>query len=114
MFLNLPQVPFARSLSRSPDGSNISEVTLCSPYSPSGDVLGSILKLIELIKDVTGLTKLEIINKEERVGEVKHNYVDISKASRELGYAPKVSLKEGLEETWDFLLALKAVSGVLK
>ena len=45
MFLNLPQGPFARSLSRSPDGSNISEVTLCSPYSPSGDVLGSILKL---------------------------------------------------------------------
>jgi len=38
----------------------------------------------------------------------ERNYVgDISKAKRELGYNPKISLKEGIQKTYDWLCALR-------
>ena len=48
--------------------------------------------------------KSEIVYEKERKGEVKRNYSDISKARRMLGFEPKVSLEEGLEETFLWFL----------
>ena len=48
--------------------------------------------------------KSEIVYEKERKGEVKRNYSDISKAMRMLGFEPKVSLEEGLEETFLWFL----------
>jgi UDP-glucose 4-epimerase len=36
---------------------------------------------------------------EDRAGDVKHSYADLAKAKRLLGYAPRVSLAEGLQAT---------------
>ncbi len=63
----------------------------------------SVLDLIDLIKDTTGKEDIPLNFQSERTGEVKHNYVDISKAKKFLGYDPKFSLKEGLIETWDYM-----------
>lgn len=63
----------------------------------------SVLELIELIKDVTLISTIKLDFQPERKGEVKHNYVDIRKAKKILGYDPKFSLKEGLVETWDYM-----------
>jgi nucleoside-diphosphate-sugar epimerase len=38
-----------------------------------------------------------IVNADHRLGDIKHSYADITKASQLLGYAPEFSLKEGLE-----------------
>jgi len=35
----------------------------------------------------------------ERIGDIRHSRADISRASRDLGYEPKVSFEEGLEKT---------------
>ena len=37
-----------------------------------------------------------------RAGEIARNYADIAKAGRILGYAPAVSLDDGLRETWEW------------
>ena len=41
-------------------------------------------------------TQVGIEYKEARVGEIKHSYADISKASRLLGYRPRILLEKGL------------------
>ena len=40
---------------------------------------------------------LKIVNADPRLGDIKHSYADITKASQLLGYKPEFSLKEGLE-----------------
>ena len=44
--------------------------------------------------------KVEIIHAEERPGDVKRNYSDISKARAVLGFKPEYNLHTGLHETW--------------
>jgi UDP-glucose 4-epimerase len=55
----------------------------------------SINELAETLCKLTD-TKVGIEHKEIRVGEIKHSYADIAKASRLLGYQPCVSLEKGL------------------
>jgi len=46
--------------------------------------------------------KVEIIYGEKRVGDVKRNYSDISKARRLLKFEPTFDLESGLQETWSY------------
>jgi len=48
--------------------------------------------------------KSEIVYENERKGEVKRNYSDISKARRMLGFEPRWELEKGLEETFLWFL----------
>lgn len=58
----------------------------------------SVNELIEKINAVLGTsTAAEYVA--ERPGDIKHSYADISKAQKMLGFAPKVSLEEGLKLT---------------
>ncbi len=54
-----------------------------------------------LAKTLTELTKKDIepVHEEERPGDVKHSFADISKAEALLNYKPRVSLKDGLLRT---------------
>lgn len=55
----------------------------------------SLNNFIKTCEEVIG-KKAHIVNMEMQLGDVPHTYADISKAKRELGYEPKISLKEGL------------------
>ena len=44
-----------------------------------------------------------------RVGEVRHNWTDVTKAYQELGWIPRTSLPEGLARTWSWFLNHVAV-----
>ena len=58
----------------------------------------SIKKIAEtLIQKINPEVKPIIINK-FRVGDVRHCYSDISKIKNELGYKPKISIEDGIEE----------------
>ena len=48
--------------------------------------------------------KSEIVYEEERKGEVRRNYSDISKARRMLGFEPRFDLETGLEATFKWFL----------
>ena len=69
----------------------------------------TVLELTEMIKSLIEREsgkKVEIIHEPSRKGEIYRNVSDISKARRMLGYEPKVSLEEGLEQTCEWFLNL--------
>jgi len=62
----------------------------------------SIRNLAKLIGEITG-RELQIIHEPERKGEIKRNYSNISKARAMLGFKPKVELRAGLNNLWEWL-----------
>jgi UDP-glucose 4-epimerase len=46
--------------------------------------------------------KINIVHIESRLGDVKRNYSDISKAKRMLGFSPEVNLDKGLINTFEY------------
>lgn len=58
----------------------------------------SINKLLDELRALTGVD-VEPRYVESRPGEVTHSHADVSRAERELGYAPRVALDEGLKLT---------------
>lgn len=66
--------------------------------------LAAILPLLENICQ----KKPNIIHKEQQQGDVLHTYADITKSRRDLGFAPRVTLEDGLKEEWAWLRNLYA------
>lgn len=64
----------------------------------------SILDFAETIKEMTG-TKSEIVFRDLPVDDPRVRRPDISKARKELGWEPQVSLKEGIEITAEWFSA---------
>lgn len=60
--------------------------------------------LVEVLKD-KGIDGVRIVNAETRVGDVKRNYSDITKARLRLGWQPAVDLHAGLITTVDYFLS---------
>ncbi|MGA1976509.1 MAG: SDR family oxidoreductase [Bacteroidales bacterium] len=61
-------------------------------------------QLFELIRGIIGsfdndVLEIEAIHGPDRDGDIPHSLASIEKASRLLGYAPSVDIREGLEET---------------
>ena len=54
-------------------------------------------ELVETLKKVTG-KKFEVFHLEARKGEVMHSRGDISHASKELGFLPKIGIETGLKK----------------
>ena len=89
---------------------NVVEANLQAAHAPgvSGQVLnlgnGVRTSVNDLAKIVMGLTKKDIepLHEEERPGDVRHSFADISKARTLLEYTPRVSLEDGLLRTIDW------------
>lgn len=60
--------------------------------------------LIAAIGRATGIEP-RIVQSEQRPGDVERTWADLSRAREELGYAPEVSLEEGLSRQWDWMRA---------
>lgn len=58
-------------------------------------------KIRNIIENETG-RKVSVIHGETRLGDVKRNYSDISKAKRMLGFSPKFDLDRGLKNTFEY------------
>jgi UDP-glucose 4-epimerase len=58
----------------------------------------SVNGLVRLLHDCLPKSRLRIKHLPERKGEVKESYASISKASRVLGFAPKVELENGIAD----------------
>lgn len=86
---------------------NVVEANLQAAHTP--DISGQVLNLgngvrtsvNDLARTLMALTKKDIepVYEEERPGDVRHSFADISKAEDLLGYTPRVSLEDGLLKT---------------
>ena len=65
---------------------------------------GTSLNLIDLLQEICQLLDKPYDPNfaEPRAGDVLHSWADISAAERELGYSPKVDMKEGLRRTVEY------------
>jgi UDP-glucose 4-epimerase len=60
-------------------------------------------RLVNTLKD-SGVKDIRLINAETRLGDVKRNFSDTSKARNRLGWQPKINLNEGLSKTVAYFL----------
>ena len=63
-----------------------------------------IAKKIKMLVEQGTNKKVEIKYGEKRLGDVRRNYSDISKATEILGFKPEYDLDTGLNKTWQFYL----------
>jgi UDP-N-acetylglucosamine/UDP-N-acetyl-alpha-D-glucosaminouronate 4-epimerase len=88
----------------------------CEAPAASGEVInvatGGRISLNELLRVMAGIlgTSADPIYAEPRAGDVRDSQADISKARAILGYAPFVSLEEGLRHTLDWCRASSVTS----
>ena len=62
----------------------------------------SVLEVASNIIDYFGSESDIQITGEFRVGDIRHNYADLTKANQEIGYTPKVKFKDGVEKFLDW------------
>ncbi len=69
---------------------------------------GSRVGLINVIDTIEQIVERPIRKNylEAAMGDARHTAADVSKARKILGYAPKVSLKEGLQQQWQWIQGL--------
>jgi UDP-glucose 4-epimerase len=60
----------------------------------------SVVDLYDLCRRVVG-SEVEAREAPARLGELQRSVLDVSRAERELGWRPEVSLEEGLRRTWE-------------
>lgn len=80
-------------------------ISACHAEGAAGEVFNiasgkrtTIKSLARTIRDLMG-SNVEIVHRQERRGDVRHSYADVSKAQRILGYKPTVDLDSELEIT---------------
>jgi UDP-glucose 4-epimerase len=73
------------------------------PYNIGTGVETSVLDLVEVLRELGGSAEFEPQFEPERPGEVQRIAIDPSRARDELGWEPRVQLREGLEITLDSL-----------
>jgi dTDP-L-rhamnose 4-epimerase len=73
----------------------------------------SIMEISDKLSKILGKNDLQPVTTEKyRVGDIRHCYADITKATEILNYQPEVSLEKGLEELAEWLQKQVAVDNV--
>jgi UDP-glucose 4-epimerase len=70
----------------------------------------NVTDLAEFVCEIAGVTQQNILFKDSRVGEIERNFANPEKAKVQLGFVPKVSLKEGLQRTVEWFKQVKTCS----
>lgn len=73
-----------------------------SVYNIGGGSRVTVNRVLELISRVTG-RRLTIQREPAQKGDMRHTYADTSLARRDLGFAPRVSLEEGLAQEYRWI-----------
>ena len=81
--------------------SAIDKATPGQAYNISGTQSSSINEALQTMREVTGAV-LPVDYQPARAGDQRETRGDISKAQRELGYAPVWSLRDGLAAQWEW------------
>jgi nucleoside-diphosphate-sugar epimerase len=73
-------------------------------YNVGGGEEASMAAAIALAEEIAG-RELAVERHGEAAGDVRRTRADVSKAGRELGWAPTTSLADGLAAQWDWVTA---------
>jgi UDP-glucose 4-epimerase len=87
----------AAALEAQPDGSP-------RAYNVGGGARTTVRKLVSLVREIMG-EHLEVSHGPPVPGDVRSTWADLHRATRELGYEPRVSLVQGMEAQVRWALA---------
>jgi len=104
------------------DGEQTRDFTFCSDivdgilgaafYPDSGDIFNlgggseiTLLKAIAMVEKIAG-RKARIRRLERQKGDVRHTRATLSEAKAKIGYSPRVGLKEGLAQEWEWIKSI--------
>jgi UDP-glucose 4-epimerase len=76
-----------------------------SVYNIGGGESASVNGILKRVSEITG-QPLKIVHQESQKGDMRDTLADTSRARAELGFAPKVSLSEGLSREWAWVRGL--------
>ena len=74
-------------------------------YQLASGVETSLNELVAMLGEVSGRPP-QVVQEPPRAGEIQRNYSLIDKAREQLGHAPEVALRDGLQRTWDWFQAV--------
>lgn len=74
-------------------------------YNIGGGERVSVNRMLTLIEEVTG-RGLDVRREAPQRGDMRDTFADTSGATRDLGFAPRTSLRDGLRAEWDWLREL--------
>ena len=80
-------------------------------YNVGGGSRVSLLDVIREIEDITG-AKVRLRREASQKGDMRDTYADTTAARTELGYRPRVTLRDGLQAEWDWLKAAETSAGL--
>jgi dTDP-L-rhamnose 4-epimerase len=72
-------------------------------YNVGSGINIKILDTIRMLENKFSYSPIHEISGSSRIGDIRHNYADITKISTLLGFRPKISLDEGLTELIDWI-----------
>jgi UDP-glucose 4-epimerase len=72
-------------------------------YNIGGGSRVSMNDVLALIEKVTG-RKVTVRREPEQKGDMRHTYADTSAARRDLDFTPRVTLEDGLDQQYRFLI----------
>lgn len=71
-------------------------------YNIGGGARATLREVLGILEEVTGNAPIVSWEKPE-LGDVRHTMADLTLAREELGYNPRVGLREGLARQWDWM-----------
>lgn len=79
-----------------------SENTAGKIYNIGGGCLATVNEVLAILKNLNPEKKITVVHREESHGDVRHTRAEVSAASRDFNFSPKVSLQDGLsrEISW--------------
>jgi UDP-glucose 4-epimerase len=66
------------------------------------------VQLARRLREVSGKSSARVEHAPARPGEQRRSAVDPSKAERVLGWKPRVSIDDGLRQTYDWFVTLRS------
>jgi len=78
------------------------ETRCCRAFNLGGSQPVTLADLVDAVARTVGVTP-DVRKGPDRAGDVQRTWASLERSGAELGYAPKVSLEEGLRRQWDSL-----------
>ena len=70
-------------------------------YNIGGGERASVNRVVEILEEVSG-RRVKRSHHDLQAGDVRHTWADVSRAERELGFAPRVSLRDGIQRQYEW------------
>ena len=70
-------------------------------YNIGGGERASVNRVVEILEEVSGRRAKRSYH-DRQAGDVRHTWADVSRAERELGFAPRVDLRDGIKRQYEW------------